>query len=160
MKIEYCDAFTRQTQEWCHQIPNGYVRCTNYHACAICELADRIRVNRARETKHLPLFYWRDALPQTKAKRGENWYRMPVILSPECMDRLKLEKNLINQIMVADGGPGCFKNNVAGEIDGYLLCDKSKRITVTRMECFGIPNERAVARYDEYFFLGLSRLVN
>lgn len=159
MKIEMVDAFNRSRFEYCSYFPNGYIKCKNFHSCNLCEIADRLRKSQLKSTSDVPLFYWRDALPQTPSLGGENWYKRPVILSIEALDRLKLDRHLINQIMIACGGPGCFKKNVVGEIDGYLLCNSQKVITVTRKECYGIPTLRAAEKYDKYFFLGLSQLL-
>ena len=159
MKIEFVNAFNNEKNEFCTKFPHGYVRCENFHLCSICEVADRVRKSNFQATSKLPTFDWRDALPQTPARGGENWYGKPVILSLEALDRLKIERHLINQIMVAYDGPGCFKRNEAGEIDGFLLCDKQKKITVNRKECFGIPTQQAARKYDEYFYLGLCKLL-
>ena len=157
--MEFVNLYMRTFSEFCYKFPNGYVRCENSHICESCTVADRVRQNKHVATSTLPLFYWRDALRQTPSTGGENWYGKPVILSPEAMDRLKIERHLMNQIMIAYDGPGCFKKNVAGEIDGFLLCDRQKKITVIRSECYGIPTESAAIRYDDAFFLGLCKLL-
>ena len=154
MEIVSHEVYCRR-ENLCTHFPSGYVKCVNYYNCTLCELADRLRNSRPL---NVPLFDWRDALPQTPAWNAENWYKRPVILSPDAMRRLGIELRTINQIMIAYDGPGVFKKNVAGEIDGFLLCDKNKHITVTRSECFGIPTQRAAARYDELYLLGLSKL--
>ncbi len=136
----------------CKHFPSGYVRCDNFYLCDRCELADRLRVSRP---PNIPLFDWRDALPQTPSYNGENWYHKPVILSPDAMRRLGIECRTINQIMIALDGPGMFKKNVAGEIDGVLLRDSRKHITVTRLECYGIPSRKTAERFDELYFLEL-----
>ena len=97
------------------------------------------------------MFDWRDALPQTPAYKGETWFRKPVILSPEAMERLALPKSLRYQIVLADGGPGVLKRNPTGEIDAVLYADLTKHLTVTRNECYGMPNERACRLYDSYY---------
>ncbi len=159
MKIEFVDAFERISGEYCSKFPSGYVRCEYNRLCSVCELADRLRKNKQTQTANLALFDWRDARSQTPSGGGENWYNQPVILTPAAMRRLKIEDHLMNQIMIAKDGPGVFKKNVAGEIDGYLLCDKSRYITVARSECFGIPTEKAAILYDEYFFFDLCRIL-
>lgn len=141
----------------CVRIPYGnFVYCENNYDCNRCQIADRIRANLRQNKTEYPLFGYRDALPQTPRGGGENWYGKPVILSPEAMDRLGLERYLENQIFVAVTGPGVFKKNVAGEIDGYLFADPDRQFTVTRMECFGIPSLRACTYYDDKYFRGLS----
>ena len=159
MKLEIVNAFSRALTPTCRHIPDGYARCENGGFCATCLLGDRIRRSQYRATGTLPLFGWRDALPQTPSTGGENWYSMPVILSPEAMDRCGLRRHLLYQIVVAVDGPGLFKKNVCGDVDAYLLCDRTRFVTVSRRECFGIPTQRAADLYDRYFFLELGRLL-
>ena len=144
--------------DYCKHVPHGYVVCEHYGICNACELGARLRKEQARVMDY-PLLSWRDARPQTASQKGETWYQKPVILSPEAMRRLGLEMKLINQVMIAYDGPGVFKKNVVGEIDGYLLNDRTKRFTVTRSECYGIPTARAAEYFDECYFLGLSQLL-
>ena len=141
-----------QKKGLCKYFPSGYVRCMNSYNCSRCEFADRLRLSRP---PNIPLFDWRDALPQTPSYNGENWYMKPVILMPDTLRRLGVECITINQIMIALDGPGMFKKNVAGEIDGVLLRDPRKHITVTRLECYGIPSRKTAERYDELYFLEL-----
>lgn len=136
---------------YCIHLPDGIVRCDSSYCCDRCQIADRIERNTGRAVYKLPLFGWRDALPQTPSKKGETWYGLPVILSPEVMVRLGLEQNLKNQIVIAVGGPGVFKKNPCGEIDGLLYADFKRRVTVTRNECYGLPTARACEIYDRYF---------
>lgn len=145
--------YARQ-EGFCENFPTGYVKCMNNYICSCCDLADRLRRSRP---PNIPLFDWRDALPQTPSYNGENWYNLPVILMPDAMRRLGIECRAINQIMIAYDGPGVFKRNVSGEIDGFLLCDRQKHITVIRSECYGIPSRKTAERYDELYFLGLSK---
>ena len=135
----------------CIQMPYAEVFCGNNYLCNHCEIADRIRRNTGEVICERPLFGWRDALPQTPGKKGETWYRMPVILSPEAMDRLGLEPILKNQIIIAEGGPGCLKANPYGEIDAFLYSDIEHDIFVNRFECYGMPNRSACEVYDSYF---------
>lgn len=137
---------------YCIRFPSGYVECRNAMFCDTCELADRMRRQKARDA---PLFSWRDALPQTKTYDGETWYGRPVLVSAEALGRNGIEAYAINQVILALDGPGTLKSHPCGEIDGVLFCDKSRRVTVTRNECYGIPNERTVRIYDEQYYLGL-----
>ena len=141
----------------CYHFPSGYVACENNFCCNSCMMAERLRQNTQRTRKDLPLFDHRDCLKQTPKGGGESFYRMPVVLSPSAMERLGLEPVLINQIVIALTGSGCFKQNPVGPIDGYLLNDRSRSITVYRSECLGVPTPGAAKRYDDYFFLGLLR---
>ena len=136
----------------CKHFPFGYVFCENYYLCEHCEFAHRLRVSRPA---NIPLFDWRDALPQTPSYNAENWYRKPVILSPDALRRLGIECRAINQIIIAMDGPGVFKKNVSGEIDGVLLSDRQRHIIVIRSECYGIPSRKTAERFDELFYLGL-----
>lgn len=139
----------------CDYLPNGYLGCTHNHNCSRCEIADRYREHAHRDVS---LFTWGDALPQTPTG-CRKWVDMPVILFPSAMERLKIESILMNQIMVAKLSPGCFYQNPAGEIDGYLFADRSRHFTVSRKECFGVPKPRAAEYYDELFRLGLCRML-
>ena len=158
MKIEVTSRFEKIFPDYCKHFPHGYVKCETNGLCNACVLAERLRREKARSVSY-PLFTWRDALPQTPAGKGETWYQKPVILSPAAMNRLGLEINLINQIVFAYDGPGVLKKNVAGEIDVYLLNDRSRKFIVSRCECFGIPSPKAAKYFDECFFLGLSKLL-
>lgn len=140
---------------YCEQLPNGYLICEQYGQCDRCEVADRIR-GENKIKKDVPLFDWRDALPQTPSG-CKDFCGMPLILKPSAMERLRIEPFLINQIMIAIPSPGCLPSNPAGEIDGYLLCDPRRSFTVSRMECYGVPNTAAVKRFDEIYFLRLCR---
>ena len=151
--MEYLSRRNKFIRGECYHFPSGYVMCENNYCCSSCAMAARIRRNKT----DLPLFCDRDALRQTPAGGGQTFYRKPVILCPSAMDRLGLEPLLINQIMIATDGPGVFVKNVVGMIDGYLFCDPTKKISVIRSECYGIPTPGAAKKYDEYFFLGLLR---
>ena len=142
---------TMRENHLCIQMPYAEVFCGNNYLCNHCEIADRIRRNTGEVICERPLFGWRDALPQTPGKKGETWYRMPVILSPEAMDRLGLEPILKNQIIIAEGGPGVLKANPCGVIDAILYADPRRVITVNRSECYGMPIPRACEIYDSYF---------
>ena len=145
---------------FCIQLADAVVRCDYGYHCERCELADRIAKNTGRFVADLPLLGWRDALPQTPSYKGEVWFRKPVILSPEAMTRLGLPLSLRYQIILADDGPGVFKHNPCGEIDGVLYADLTREFTVTRSECFGMPNERACRLYDSHYSRhGVRRLV-
>ena len=135
----------------CLHLPYSTVLCDNFYRCDHCVVADRIRRNTGEVICERPLFGWRDALPQTPGKKGETWFRKPVILSPEAMERLGLEPILKNQIIIAEDGPGVFKHNPCGEIDAILYADPRRVITVNRSECYGMPNPRACEIYDSYF---------
>ena len=142
---------------YCYHFPSGYVDCENNFCCLSCPLAERLRQNTQRVRTDLILFDHRDVLRQTPKGGGENFYRMPIVLSAAAMERLNIEPILINQIMIAVTGSGCFKRNPVGPIDGFLLNDRSRLITVYRNECIGIPTPGAAKKYDDYFFLGLLR---
>ena len=157
MRIQYVD-FDKEAirHNMCMYFPHGYVNCKNNYNCALCEFADRMR--KARPV-NVPLFSWGDALPQTQKKGGDNFYYKPVILSSDALRRNNIEPTLANQIMIAVDGSGCFVKNKCGPIDGYLVAEPLKRITVSRNECYGIPNENAARKYDELFFYGISKIL-
>ena len=154
--IEYDVVHHYMSRNSCIRFPTGYVDCVSGFRCESCEFAERLRHDRL---KNVPLFGWRDALPQTETYGGQTWYRRPVLLSPEAMKKHGIEPLTINQVFICEDGPGMFKRNPAGEIDGYLLCNRLERFTVMRSECYGIPTLRAAEKYDEYFFLGLVKLL-
>ena len=143
----------------CLHFPGGYLVCENGHCCFACEVADRLRIEKLRARTDFTLLSYRDALPQTASSGGDNWYGKPIILSPEALSKRKIDPHLINQIFIAKDGPGVFKQNPAGEIDGYLLYKKHISFTVSRAECYGVPTPRAAAYYDDCFFLGLCKLL-
>ena len=144
-----------RSSEWCDHFPYGYVRCDNFRSCARCELADRIR---SESNVTAPLFDYRDALPQTPTGCMD-WIKKPVILKPQAMERLGIPSYLVNQIMITELSPGIFHKNACSDIDGYLFADPSKKLTVSRADCYGVPNARAVERFDKIYFLKLSRFM-
>ena len=135
----------------CLHLPDAVVYCVNGYHCDRCEIADRISKNTGRAIVDRPLLGYRDAIPQTPSKNGETWFRMPVLLSAEALERLKLPPSLRYQVIIAEDGPGVFKHNPCGEIDGVLYADLTVHVTVTRNECYGMPNERACHLYDEAY---------
>ena len=136
---------------YCIHLPDAVVECRNAYRCDTCEVALRILRNTGKVICDHPLFGWRDALPQTPAKKGETWFELPVLLSPEAMRRLGLDEKLQYQVVIAVGGPGVFKKNPCGEIDVLLYADLDRAFTVTRNECYGLPCARACETYDHYF---------
>lgn len=144
----------------CPHFPYGYVECYYPRFCDRCELGDRIRRDRVTKAKSFPLFTHSDTLRQTDKGGGAMLWHYPIILTERALERLGIDKNVYNQIAVADGGPGVFLKNSAGEIDIHLFTDKEKIFTITRAETYGIPNENAVRRYDEWFFLGLRKYID
>ena len=108
-----------------------------------------------RSNTDIPLFCDRDCLRQTKAGGGETFYQKPIVLTEAVMERLGIEKTLFNQIAIAYGGSGVFVQNKVGAVDCFLFADKRKRFTIYRFEAYGIPNERAVEKYEKLFFMGL-----
>ena len=146
---------------FCFRLADSRVRCGCGYDCERCEISARIEEDTGSAVVDRILFSWRDALPQTPTHNAETWFRKPVILSPEAMKRLGLPSSLRYQIFFAEDGPGVFKHNPTGEIDGVLLCNARRIITVSRNECYGLPNERACRRYDEYYArLGVRRLAD
>ena len=157
MKIEHIRLQEEPLKHgFCMHFPHGYVRCEAQGVCAMCALADRLR--RARPP-NIPLFTWRDALPQTQKKGGDNWLNMPVLLTPDGMKRHEIPVSACNQMAVAYDGAGLFARNSHSEIDIYLVCDSTKRYTVGRHECYGIPTESAAKRYDELYLYCVSNML-
>lgn len=145
----------RNLSEFCHHFPEGLVKCDNYKQCMSCVFADRIRMTNQRKSREYPLFWERDCLKQTKVGGGETFYNKAIVLSEDCMERLGIEKILFNQIAIAFGGCGCFVQNKVGPIDIYLLSDPNEKYLVYRNEVCGIPNDAAVKKWENLFFMGL-----
>lgn len=153
LQVETKKYFRLRDSRFCNYLPGEYFECINYGFCDRCEIADRYRLQNFQQES---LFDWTDALPQTP-KGCRQWIDMPVILKPSAMDRLNIAPLLLNQIMVTTLSPGCFYQNPVGAIDGYLLVDRTKRIEVSRKECYGVPTLKAVERYDDLFHMNLRR---
>ena len=140
----------------CMHFPSGYVRCENNGRCSLCDFADRLRRNRP---PNVPLFTYRDALKQTKKSGGENFLGKPVLLTPECMLRLRIERNALYQMAMVYDGAGAFPMNSGSTVDVYLIADRTKRYTVGRKELYGIPTPDCARRYDELYLLGVSQML-
>lgn len=97
----------------------------------------------------------KNVLRQTPKGGGETFFRRPIVLKEEAMERLGITKHLYYQIAIATGGPGCWIKNSAGFIDAYLYGDPGREILVYRHEVYGIPDEAAVERYNKLFLLKL-----
>ena len=104
------------------------------------------------------LFYHNDALPQTKSG-CVNYHKKALILKPEAMDRLGIERSLLYQIVIPDLGPGLFPNNPCGFIDVKLFANRSDSYTIYRNEVYGAASPLAIERYDYYYDLGLARFL-
>lgn len=147
----------KNTSEYCDKFPDGLVRCINYHCCYCCVLAERIRITNSSKDPAVILFDSHNCLRQTPAGGGENFYNKPLVLTEKAMEKYKIPKNLYNQIVVAYGGAGCFPKNKGSIIDVFLLSDPERRFMITRHDVHGIPDMRAVEKYEELFFMGLKR---
>ena len=66
---------------------------------------------------------------------------------------------LFNQIFIATDGAGMFSKFPGSQIDGYLLSDRRKIYTFGRQEFFGVPNERAVKRFEDLFLIDLNKYI-
>lgn len=143
----------------CPYFKDGFVECAGYRDCKRCDIGQRIRRDNVLRHNNYPLFSWRDARRNTEKGRGQNWWHFPIILSEEVMEKLGLEKNLFFQIAIAEGGGGVFHHNPCGEIDCHLFVNPSKKFTIGRHEAYGIPDERAVAKFDELFFMDLHKVI-
>lgn len=147
-------------REYCTHFPYGYVKCENSPSdCTRCLLGDRIRREAVMQKTKGLLFISSDVLRQTEKGGGDMWWHFPILLSKEAMERLHLSNNIYYQVAVADGGPGVFLKNPVGQIECHLLVDPSKTFTITRNEAYGIPNESACRRFDNFFFYGLEKTV-
>lgn len=154
MKINVYADSKKAFRGFCVHFPEGYVKCERFN-CDFCELGDRIRLTNVRLHNKESLFSDRNCLRQTKAGGGETYYNKPIVLTEKAMERLGIQLNLYNQIAIAIGGSGCFVKNVSGAIDCCLFSDKNFTFTIYRFETYGIPDARAVEKYESLFFMGL-----
>ena len=154
MKINVYSDSKRAFKGYCIHFPEGYVKCDRF-SCDLCELGDRIRLTNVRLHNNEMLFSDRNCLRKTKAAGGENFYNKPIVLTEKAMEQLGIKLNLYNQIAIAVGGSGCFAQNVSGAIDCFLLSDKNFTFTISRFDTYGIPDTRAVEKYEKLFFMGL-----
>ena len=145
---------------YCTNFHYGYVKCRNGYDCIRCTLGDSIREENIRKYSEELLFTDRDVRSISEKAKGDVWWHYPVVLSPEVMAKLGLELNIVNQIAIASSGSGVFPRNPVGMLDIYLYSNPQKRFTITRNEAYGIPNDKAVSRYDELFFWDLKKLIN
>lgn len=157
MKYTVVTPRDKLSSEYCEHFPDGLVKCDNYHSCYLCTLADRIRATNAQKDTSLILFDNKNCLRQTPSGGGENFYNKPIVLTEKAMKRLHIEQSLFNQMAIAFGGAGCFPKNKASAIDCYLLSDPERVFIISRYETYGIPDMRAVEKYEELFFMGLRR---
>ena len=144
----------------CPHFTIGYVECRFPRDCSRCEFADRIRRDNAAKNNSFLLFGSKDARRQTEKGGGADWWHLPIILTENAMHRLGIEKNLFYQIAIADGGPGVFLKNGVAAVDCHLFADPSKQFTISRHEAYGVPNEHAVKRYDDLFFMDLHKVIS
>ncbi len=146
------------SRELCYKIPYTTLACRNGHDCARCEIADSIRKVRIEKNKdNSELFFWNDVRPATPMGGGRSWIYMPVISKPETLKKAGLEVNMYNQIFITTDGLGMFFGNDGSELDGYFLAEPNKVYTFGRQDFYGIPNDKAVRRYEELFLIDLKR---
>ncbi len=149
----------RVGKNYCPHFKNGFIACFDRH-CDRCALADRMRLSSAVNNKDILLFTERDALRQTPKGGGETWYKKYIIVSPAALEKHGITVNLYNQIAYAYDGSGCFIKNPCGYVDCILFSDMRVRFTICRHEAFGLPNPRAIERFDELFFMNLKSKIN
>lgn len=145
-----------ENKKYCEFFPHGYVTCSN----RCCTYSDcywyLVHRNNIASMASRTLFYDNYALPLNK-KGCVNFYKKALLLKPEAMDRLGIERNLINQIVIPDLSPGLFPTNPTGFIDVKLFANHNATYTIYRFEVYGVASPIAIERYDEYFHLGLAR---
>lgn len=141
----------------CTHIPNTYINCYNQD-CSRCDIADRYRKQIMRADNHILLFRDKNCLRMTEKGGGLCFYQRPVVLKEKTMERLGIEVNLLHQIAIAYDGPGCLPKNVVGPVDIYLFLNPTRKFTVGRHELYGVPDEKAVKRYDDLFFMDLHKV--
>ena len=150
-------AFTKAD---CVRIPYYTGGCRYEHHCNRCAIAERFRQSNREFTEIKgELFGYYDVLPKTPKGGGLEYVYKPLILKPEAMEAHGIKLELFNQIFVATDGAGMFSEFPGSQIDGYLLSDRRKIYTFGRQEFFGVPNERAVKRFEDLFLIDLNKYI-
>ena len=150
-------AFTKAD---CIMIPYYSGGCRYAHDCWRCPLANRVKNSNREFTRESgELFGYYDVLPKTPKGGGIEYVYKPLILKPEAMEAHGIELELFNQIFIATDGAGMFSKFPGSQIDGYLLSDRRKIYTFGRQEFFGVPNERAVKRFEDLFLIDLNKYI-
>lgn len=150
-------AFTKAD---CVRIPYYTGGCRYNHQCSCCAIAERFRQSNRESTEIKgELFGYCDVLPKTPKGGGIEYVYKPLILKPEAMEAHGIKLELFNQIFIATDGAGMFSKFPGSQIDGYLLSDRRKIYTFGRQEFFGVPNERAVKRFEDLFLIDLSKYI-
>ena len=134
-------------------------RCFNSYRCYSCGYFEEHILNIHRLFCDELLFGYYDVLPKTPKGGGIEYVYRPLILKPEAMEAHGIKLELFNQIFVATDGAGMFSKFPGSQIDGYLLSDRRKIYTFGRQEFFGVPNERAVKRFEDLFLIDLSKYI-
>ena len=141
-------------------IPHLNMNCSFAHNCHACIIADRYRENkRDRFAERHQLFDYYNVLPKTPKGGGSDYTYKPLLLKPEAMERAGIRVDLLGQIFIATDGAGMFPHNPGSQIDGYLVYDRRKVYTFGRQDFYGIPNDKARARYKELFLIDLERFM-
>ncbi|MBE6531391.1 MAG: hypothetical protein E7679_04810 [Ruminococcaceae bacterium] len=139
-------------------IPYLDMHCICAHMCHICEIADRYRANMRERVKSCSeLFDYYDVLLKTPKGGGSEYLYKPLVLKPEVMRQRGIEVDMYNQIFIATDGAGMFSWNPGSQIDGYLLSDPKVQYTFGRQDFYGIPNKKAVERFNQLFLIDLNK---
>ena len=150
-------AFTKAD---CVRIPYYTGGCRHNHQCNRCTIAERFRQSNREFTEIKgELFGYYDVLPKTPKGGGIEYVYKPLILKPEAMEAHGIKLELFNQIFIATDGAGMFSKFPGSQIDGYLLSDRRKIYTFGRQDFFGVPNERAVKRFEDLFLIDLNKYI-
>lgn len=142
----------------CYKVKWITLACRDDHDCERCQFADSVRKDRIERNKHEgELFDHNDVRLMTPKGNGRDWYLMPIIAKPDTLRRAGIDVNMYNQIFITTSGAGMFYANAGSELDGYFLSDRSKIFSFGRQDFYGIPNDKAVSRYEDLFFIDLKR---
>lgn len=136
---------------FCYRMPGIVLRCEHNEQCWLCEYADRARVSFGMDPPPHPLIGLNSIIPET-AKKQLNYYGKVAALKQETIEKLGFKPLLYFQFFKCVDGFGCHPGNSVWEIEGYLLADKERPITLKRMDILGVPTLTACKRYDRYFF--------
>lgn len=134
---------------YCKRMPGAILKCMYNGQCQNCEYAEQTVFKYA--PPEYPVLDKSSVLPYPKGK-APCYYRKVVALKPEAMEKLGYRKTLYFQLFYCIDGYGCLPNNTVWEIDGHLIAEPNKLITVHRSDILGIPCRSVYEKYDEYFF--------
>lgn len=144
----------RISRSLCYRNPYLSVRCDFGFRCDRCTVADGIRSENINKiSSNGFLFDQYDTLPKTPKFDGANYLYRPLVLSVESLKARSIDVNAYNQIVVSVDGAGMYSPGC--ELDCYFVSSPGKIYTFSRGEILGVPNEKAIKKFNELFFIDL-----